>query len=261
MKVVNSLEHTVFKLTKAILLREGRKSQWNSDREAVASIHDIESDKHGRPVIGAGQLMTDSGLKELVKAVVPEQRMRFLPERILACGVEGVLWWRKPGKAHVWFKTRNENDVGERSGLVDHPGLIFFAHDSGWSVFAVKGDERPTESDVLYQAPYYNVYQDGGICTGNAQLPNDCGIEDVDGYEQAFFGSRFTHANVHEKKRLTKFRGGAAALWTSMLNGRRKVFPQNSLVPMNFTLGQWLEKNGAPKKRSNVHPIEGRRAA
>lgn len=236
MRVVNEICTNKFVLQKAILIRSGEQE---SRGKSIATIHGINVDDNGKPTIGSGKLLTSAGLSVLVKSFVPEQQMCFIEDRVLACGVEGVMWWKAPCTEMVWFNTREKDDgIGARGGKVHLPGLIFFAGaNRKWYVFAVKGTTRPNLSSPLFQAPFYNVYESGDICTGNADIPNGVGIADIDGYERGFFQSRFTHPNIRSKGRLTKFRGGGGALWKSLLTGRRKCFPESSLVPVNGTLG------------------------
>lgn len=241
MNVVNHMGGTPLTLTRAILIRESAPN-YIGQREAVASIHDVHRDGKGRATIGAGTFLNDSGLRELVKALVPEQATRFIDERVLAAGAQGVMWWRPAQSTMMWFNTRNASDgIGETHGRVPLPALVFYAGTVGWYVFAVKGDRRPTPDTPLFQSGMYNVWLDGKICVGNADVPAKYGVDEIDGYERAFFNSRFTHPNVQRGREITKFRGGPGALWRSLLKGRRKTFPQDSLVPAKATVGQFVE--------------------
>lgn len=241
MKVINRLDPQVFHLSKAILIRSGSRDGYGNS-PAVASIHDVVPNKQGVPEIGSGRLMTRKALSELVRSITPEQSMRLLPDRILASGVEGVMWWKKPSTENVWFNTNKDRDqIGMRCGRVPLPGLVFVTSRGTLKVFAVKGDSKPTATTPLYQAPFYNVDKAGNVCRGNAAMPTESSTIDIDGYEKGFFQSRFTHPNVHIQSELSRYRGGAAALWRSLLSGKRSLFPEKSLVPMGVTLEAWLD--------------------
>jgi PRTRC genetic system protein B len=108
-------------------------------------------------------------------------------------------------------------------------------------VWAIKGDARPTPETTLFQAPYFNVYGDGGICQGSASVPEGTTAEKVEAWNDAFFGSFFTHPNV--RKNLVKYRGGSCKFWQDMLDGRFAQFPERVLVPVQMTLGQLLDGN------------------
>ncbi len=254
MKVLNKLETEVFKLTKAILIRTGG-NRGMGGQSAIASVHDIAFNKQGVAELCAGSLMTKAAVSELVRSVTPEQSMRLIPSKILATGVEGMMWWKKPSVEMVWFNTNGEDGIGARCGRVPLPGLVFVVSDSRWYVFAVKGDQRPDATTHLYQAPFYNVDSKGLICRGNAELPSTSTVDDMDGFERAFFQSRFTHPNLHSKKGLSLYRGGASALWLSMLAGKKKVFPEHSLVPMACSVAEWLDSFLG----KSTHPSRGAR--
>lgn len=240
MKVLNHMGGTELALTRAILIRESN-SGGNGMREAIASIHRVERDRNGHPALGAGEFLNTSGLRTLVSSLLPEQGIKFIDGRVLANGAEGVMWWRPAQTTMVWFKTNETADgIGEAHGRVPLPSLVFFAGAKGWFVFAVKGNERPNRDTPLFQAGMYNVWSDGKICVGNANIPRAHNVEDIDGYERAFFESQFTHPNVHVARQLTAYRGGAGALWKKLLAGKSRQFPEQSLVPLKKNLGQWL---------------------
>ena len=106
----------------------------------------------------------------------------------------------------------------------------------------MKGSERPTEETSLFRAPYFNVYADGGICTGNVQLAGGTTAERLRAWNDAFFGSFFTHPNVQGK--IVTYKGGIFKFWTDMLDGRPPEFPEHVLVPCHQTLAHVLGLRG-----------------
>lgn len=254
MEVISQVEAKSFTLSNAILLhsretrREDGYGQGGTKQSCFATVHPVRDDGKGGKVVGEGQLLTRGGLHELVEQMAPERGLRFLPPEVLATCGSGLVWWRRAAPAKVWFNTRDS--LGQKVGVTPQPGLIFAATEGGWWVWAVKGDERPTPATKLYQAPHYNVNSAGAICTGNAELPKTLHVEAIAGYEDAFWSSRFTHPNVHEKRRLCKWRGGAEKLWESLLAGRHKSFPQGALVELGMDvatmIGRVAGKVGSP---------------
>jgi len=243
MNVVNNLGGSDFRLMHAILIREQEGSGHGGSLEAIASVHPIKRDRRGRATVGAGQFLNSSGLRALVEHLMPERRAQFIDARVLATGAEGTMWWRPAQPTMVWFKTNAKLDgIGEAHGRVPLPSLVFFAGAEGWFVFAVKGKERPTRDTPLFQTGMYNVWRECKICVGNAAVPRGYGVEDIDAYERAFFESRFTHPNIHVQREVTTYRGGAGALWKSLLGGKKKAFPEHTLVPIRQTVGQWLDR-------------------
>lgn len=231
-RCVSSTEK-VYSLANALLLykEDGQKS-------VFASIHDIEM-KKGIPSIQAGSPVSKTALVEMLKELVPEDYapIKLIENHILAQGSNHLVWYSKPKKRQVWFKSEK---LGEVSALTDHPGLVFMVTMDDWYVFAVKSRARPTASTPLYVAPYFNVWQGGRICTGNVVMPQGSAKYDTAAWEEAFFRSYFTHPNIHDKNKLTLHRGGPVALWKALLKGR--AFSADSLVPAGLKLGEAFEK-------------------
>lgn len=224
------VERPVLNLTKAVLIYSGGHGQ------GYATVHEaISGPNLAQPSLSAGVPVTKSALVALMNDLGSAESYGFLPANVLAVGRNHLVWWSPPQKRTIWFKA--QAPIGVRCGTTVHPGLVFAVIDGNWAIYAVKGTERPTADSHLFQAPYFNVWESGQICTGNVVLPDLSSVERMAAYESAFFGSYFTHPNIMKKGRLTRFRGGPFALWNSLLKRPRKVFPENSLAPLGRTAG------------------------
>lgn len=225
-------------LSDAILLYR-RASNYGSPGNVVfASTHRV-SIEDSKPVIGAGVAVSKSGLVEMFKTLTPDDFVKptLFESHILAKGSNHLAWYCKPQKRGIWFKCK---EFGEVNAEADHPGLVFIIMGGQWYVFAVKGKSKPTAKTSLYVAPYFNVWNGGGICTGNIDIPKGAAKFNPQAWEDAFFRTYFTHPNENEKGRLTTYRGGIFALWRALLKG--KAFPSESLVPMKKMLGQVFDE-------------------
>lgn len=225
-----NIEHeATLKLQHAILIYGG-----SSHAGGYATVHDVDTESD-QPQILAGTPVTRNAIVSLMGSLSASESFGFLPENVLAVGKEYLVWWSKPQKRNVWFNSAEP--LGARCGVTPHPALVFTVVGRKWSVYALKDDTRPTADTLLFQAPYFNVWEGGQICTGNANVPSMSSVERIAAYEAAFFGSYFTHPNIRAKGKLTRFRGGPYALWLSLLKRPRRRFPVNSLVPINRTAG------------------------
>lgn len=216
-------------LNKAVLVYTGAQDQ------ALATLHDVE-EVNGRLTLMPGQAMTVRAAKTLARALAKSQTQGgFLPETVLYCDGDLLIWWVQPSSRHIAFKTA---EWGEQGAIMPHPGLVFAASPRRWQVWAVKGKQRPTSETPLFQAPYFNVWQGGGICQGSVQLPSGSTAEKIDAWNDAFFQSYFTHPNVRGKNQLLRYPGGVLKFWKAMLDGHFKRFPERILVPLNLTLSE-----------------------
>lgn len=223
---------TPLTLSAAILLYRG------GNDGAFATIHDIGM-KGKTPLILEGKALTPGAAIQLALDLAKNaNRGGFIPQCLLYMDGDTMAWWVPPAKRHVAFRSP-ELGAAERGEVVPHPGLVFKVDGMRrWYVWAALGTDRPSEDAPLYQAPYFNVYSDGGICTGNVSLPEGTTAERIDAWNRAFFGSFFTHPNVHGK--LVTYRGGAYGFWRDMLDGRHAEFPERVLVPTKRTLAEVL---------------------
>lgn len=208
-----------------------------------ASVHPVSEDENGGIKIEAGQPATTSGLRALFNALDPArvELPTFFDGKILSRGPHWMMWWVKPQQRQVWFKAEK---VGTRNAVTPHPGLVFAVSPNGWQIFAVKGNRRPTARSVLYQAPYFNVWDSGKICEGSADVPKGQAAAMPEKWEKAFFESVFTHPNVHAPMKLVMHKKGPADFWRTMLDGKHKTFPNDVLVKTSLTIERLLATIG-----------------
>lgn len=240
MQVISNMERRRVALRSAILIHSELATDYTGQERSFATVHEVDDTEGQRPVIGAGRVLGAAEVDRALSMLNPARSLAFLPNTLLAASNAALVWWRPPTKARVWFSVRDEPRMQDKTAITPHPGLVFAATPSDWFVFAVKGSERPDLETPLFQAPYMNVWDTGRICTGNANVPKSLLPEATKEFEAAWFESQFTHSNIHQKGRLLKWRGGPNAFWLSMLEGRRRVFPEKVLVPLKGTLATLL---------------------
>lgn len=227
-------------LRRAILLY-----RTDNDDQSLATLHDCVA-MNGKPVILAGRAMSAAQSRAVAKSLRrPAMGNGFLPPNVLMCDGEHLVWHEPPQLRHLAFKASAQfpdRSIGERAGRVPTPGTIFMASRRSWSVFAYRGNERPTPATPLYQAPYFNVYRNGSICAGNVPVPRATTTERISAWNDAFFRSYFAHAN---DTGLVDYSGDATGLWRDLLDGKHgEDFPEAALKPQGMTLRQLLQNLG-----------------
>ncbi|UEP39701.1 PRTRC system protein B (plasmid) [Burkholderia ambifaria] len=218
------------KLDSAILFYTGRSGL------QYATVHEVAHDRDGRPLIGAGRPVNRNALLgaliQLDRNAAPKSE--FLPSNVLGVSSTGVTWWSPPAMRRVFFDCK---ELGVRSAVVPHPGLVFQASQSGFRVFAVKTADRPCADTPLFEPPYFNTWDGGQICIGTAQVPTRVEVTSISGWEAGFFESAFTHPNQGLDR--VKYKRGVFALWRDMLDGKfGETFPLKVLVPTSRTAGK-----------------------
>ena len=91
---------------------------------------------------------------------------------------------------------------------------------------------------MLAVAPYWNLSDNGTVCTGSMRRPESASVSAISAWERGFYESAFTHANVG---RLTRHKGGFEGLWSG-LTGKRRLFPLETLILLPETLGQFVRE-------------------
>jgi PRTRC genetic system protein B len=233
-----------------VVASEGRTIQINTavlvygdgyGGNGYVSVHKVEVGKNGHPVILPGQAASRRGLTKLFRELVPSSRpkVELLHERVIAKGEGFMAWYQPSGIKRLYF---NSEHVGRRSEDAVVPATIHVVTQGNWYVFAYKGKERPNAETPLFQSPFYNVWSDGRVCVGSMPLPKGTAASQPDAWEEAFFGSEFTHPNIHSKNGLVLYKGGAATFWKDAMDGKFKRFPEKVLVPLKDTLGSFFKK-------------------
>jgi PRTRC genetic system protein B len=145
-----------------------------------------------------GTPLTKKAIAEILDKIDPIKLERiycdgFLPENLLAYNnddaIPTIIWYVKSGWYNLSFvKKLNIND-----GLMHLPTLIFKLKGSNLKVYAVK-TIKPKLNSKLYQAPMHNIYNDGGVCMGNAKIFSSNEVSEMmKNWEKAFFQSKFSH--------------------------------------------------------------------
>lgn len=202
---------------------------------AFASIHAVEHDDEGRPVIAAGTPLSRAHLRQwaeaLGRAVVPE----ILPENVLVAHPDLLAWWIPEQVRPAYFALSSPpadlRALSKRTTVpVPYPAHLFVATRSGLGVYALPANQRPVASTQVLHSPILNVFIDGRLCWGNVPRPKALTIASVPEFERAVFDSWSTHPNPGQELTVTG-KGGLVRLWDELAAGRAARFPVRRLKP------------------------------
>ena len=224
-----------FVLKKALLIYEDQISR----HEQFVTVHDVlrEGAEPHAPRLGPGTLLTTAFLKQLSRGLERKVKAVILPENVLVCASDLMVWWT-PGRLHRMYFSDGAEDRREIEGRIcPHPPLLWSVRHGRLSLRALLQAVRPTAETELMIAPYWNTASSRGeVCEGDMRRPRETDISNILQWEEGFFNSRFTHPSGMGK--LTTHSGGFIGLWTELAG--RERFPSEYLVPARQTLQQFV---------------------
>jgi len=186
----------------------------------------IEQYKANKGKLTEGKPATEESLAGLCEMFLPflKSQRAYIPDNIVAYAPlrEFIAWWKPAGTHRLFFSKK----MGIKSGLAPLPPLLFAVKRKEILVWALKENKRPTPESIVMAAPFYNIYREGRVCTGNATLPDSASSSSISKWEDVFFLSEFSgDLTPHLKKGITP-----KQLWTKLIGGKVKKFPVQHLV-------------------------------
>jgi PRTRC genetic system protein B len=226
-------ESHIFRLQKAVLLY-GQ----NPHTCSFATVHDVRfQDNEETPSLGEAQLLRADFLRELVKGLSSNCPTEILPEHVLVRNELVTAWWRPAQQRTMFFHpdTPLAPVDGKKFPI---PPLVFRVVSGCLAVRALVESARPQADTPLSIAPFWNVFEDGRVCHGSMRAPDDTSLNALDLWENAFFGSNFTHTI---RDSICLHPGGSEALWKD-LAGNSGLFPVIDLKRANQTLQEFISR-------------------
>ncbi|EJL74402.1 hypothetical protein [Chryseobacterium populi] len=197
----------------------------------------FDMDKHGNPI--NAHPLTIREANRLAKALKTKEEKEscLKPERIIGNHIlhldtlKGkVIWFTKIQQRELYFT----HSLGIPKGKATIPALLWIADRNHLSIFALKSNRRPTEKTTLYNAPFFNVHQNGKVCMGtvDVRIKRSVSLEAfTSAWEDYFFNSYFSHLMGGHNP----VNGNCVTLWESLVN-TDKIFPIEALKKSKITL-------------------------
>lgn len=198
----------------------------------------FDMDKNGNPV--NAHPLTVREANQLVKALnttKEEKESCLKPKGLMGAHIlcldpqrGKAIWFSKAQKRALYFT----EGLGIPKGLASVPPMLWAAGRNSLFVFALGSNRRPTERAKLYNAPFFNVYEDGNVCMGNVDvsIKKTASLEEfTKAWEDYFFNSYFSH--LMQGYNPTK--GNCVSLWEDLIATGR-AFPMEVLKRNKQTL-------------------------
>ncbi len=222
-------ENHRFELREALLI-------YRDSQRSFVTRHEVSSREQAAPVLGPAQPLSRSFLEALSRSLNGSSKAEVLPANVLAKGDRMVVWWTPPQRRQMFYQN-SEGLLATLNGKTfPQPALVWRAEEGDLTIRALSEPKRPEAQTRLAVAPFWNLSADGRVCTGSMRRPEGASIASIAAWEQGFYESGFTHANVG---RLTRHEGGFEGLWSGLAD-KRKSFPADTLIHLPQTLAQFV---------------------
>lgn len=223
-------ENCRFELREALLVYGDRQ-------RSFVTRHEVAHHDSGSPTLGPAQPLTAEFLESLVRSLHGGSAAEVLPENILAKGDQTVAWWTPAQRRQMFYESADGKAAGLNGRVFPQPPLVWRVENGELKIRALSRNKRPVAATTLAVAPFWNLSDDGRVCTGTMRRPESASVASISEWERGFYESAFTHANVG---RLTRHPGGFEGLWTRLADRKRASFPVDTLIRLPETLAQFV---------------------
>lgn len=222
-------ENHRFELREALLV-------YRDQHSSFITHHEVAAQRNGPPTLGPTQPLTVAFIDSLVRSLSGSIQAEVLPANILAKSDRLIVWWTPSRRCQMFYQNA-EGKAAELSGCIfAQPPLVWKVTNGELLLRALTANKRPDGETKLAVAPFWNLSDDGRVCTGTMRRPDSASVASIAAWERGFYESAFTHANVG---RLTRHEGGFEALWMELV-GKRQRFPLDTLIVLPQTLTQFV---------------------
>lgn len=156
-----------------------------------------------------------------------------------------VLWYRPAHTVPLNFSERllSVNKLAKKkpAGAVNYPvpATLYLVRDGELFIFALAGNQRPGAKTKIYCAPFFNIYHDGRVCLGTANVGKHKAKTfegEAQRFEAGFYQAEQNGGDQQNACKIT-----LPKLWPTLAGVA--AFPVKQLNQHKFkTLGKMLEK-------------------
>lgn len=210
------------------------------------TVHSVHSQNDDQQVIGEGRVLGFEEKVELSNIFNEDTSQVFALQssQLLAKTPYALAWWTPKAEREPLFK--NTEGVIERF-TVTFPTMvgIYMRGALHFAVTKTGKNARPENDTPLFRIPLPNLYG-SGFCRGNANTPTGAKEAHIPAWQSFVFDTTNTHlGSAMPFKGVSNITDTIAAYAKAEAQGR---FPTSRLIPMEITLGEWMEQLDKGKK-------------
>jgi PRTRC genetic system protein B len=222
-------ENHRFELREALLI-------YGERQRSFVTRHAIMHQKEGPPTLEPAQPLTLAFLESLARSLSGYSPAEILPQNVIAKGDCMIAWWTPACRRQMFYENSERKAAGLNGRNFPQPPLVWRVENGDLRIRALVENKRPTAKTLVSVAPFWNLSDDGRVCTGTMRRPDSVTAASMPAWERGFYESAFTHANVG---RLTRHPDGFKGLWAELAD-KRKPFPAKTLITLPETLAQFV---------------------
>lgn len=198
--------------------------------------HQVTLHKDAPPTLEPAQPLTLGFVESLVRSLSGPSAAEVLPESVLARGDRLLVWWTRPMHRQMFYENAQDMAAQLNGRVFPQPALVWRVSNGDLRIRALAENKRPSAATKLAVAPFWNLSDNGRVCTGSMRRPDHTTVASIPEWERGFYESAFTHSNIG---RLTRHAGGFEGLWCE-LAGKKKPFPVKTLIQLPQTLEEFV---------------------
>ena len=135
--------------------------------------------KNAPPTLGPAQPLTVAFIESLTRSLSGSVQAEVLPANVLAKADRMIVWWT-PARRRQMFYENSEGKAAELNGCIfPQPPLVWRVSNGELSIRALTGNKRPDSSTKLAVAPFWNLSDDGRVCTGTMRRPDSASVASI----------------------------------------------------------------------------------
>ena len=157
-------ENHRFELREALLVYGDRQ-------RSFVTRHQVTFHKDAPPTLEPAQPLTLGFLESLVRSLAGSSSAEVLPENVLAKGDRMIAWWPRAGRRQMFYDNSEQKAAGLNGRTFPQPPLVWRVENGDLKIRALAENRRPAAERTLAVAPFWNLSEDGRVCTGNDAPP------------------------------------------------------------------------------------------
>jgi PRTRC genetic system protein B len=190
--------------------------------------------------------MSDDTLKDIAKVYMKTRSAGMSFGGLIAPQL--LFAMNKPNKtAVIWHQAAVKRSLNFSASLkiknaseVFVPALLFAVLNKTLYIFSLMESDRPDVRTKLYNAPFFNIYEDGNVCLGTARVgaKEKTYEQEAMRFERAFFMAEQNGGTVTNRTKTP-----LAALWNQLIKTKKPFPSKKELVQHKKfkTLGDLLQ--------------------